>query len=90
MNEDRSTVSRSGSYGEIGNFWDTHDLNDYWEQTEPTRFDVDIRSSAIYYPIESNLSARLTSVAGQRGVSAETLLNLWLQERMAEETSAKQ
>ena len=88
MNENRSSVSRAGSYQEIGEFWDTRDLDDYWKQTEPAEFDVDIRSSAIYYPVESNLAARLHSVAGQRGVSAETLLNLWLQEKMAEETSA--
>ena len=88
MDEGRSSVSRSGSYREIGEFWDTHDLNDYWEQTEPAGFDVDIRSSAVYYPVESNLAARLNSVAGQRGISAETLLNLWLQEKMAEETPA--
>ncbi len=88
MSEDRSSVSQAGSYQEIGEFWDTRNLSDYWEQTEPAEFSVDIRSSAIYYPVESNLAARLKSVAGQRGVSAETLLNLWLQEKMAEETHA--
>ena len=89
MDEDRSSLSNSRSYQELGEFWDTHDLGDYWDRTESTEFEVDIHSSAIYYPVESNLAAKLHSVAGKRGVSAETLLNLWLQEKMAEETPAK-
>ncbi|MBA3474799.1 MAG: hypothetical protein H0T57_16520 [Rubrobacter sp.] len=76
MSEDRSSVSKAETYGEIGEFWDTHDLGDYWEQTEPAEFDVNIRSSATYYPVETNLAAKLRSIAGRRGVSAETLLNL--------------
>ena len=83
MDKGRSSTSRSGSYHEIGEFWDTHDLSDYWDQTGPADFDVEIRSSAVYFPVESNLAARLTSVAGQRGVSAETLQNRRVQEKNA-------
>ena len=89
MEEPKSSLSHSRSYHELGEFWDTHDLGDFWEQTERVELDVDIRSSAIYYPIESALAARLSAMAGERGVSAETLLNLWLQERVAEETFPK-
>ena len=89
MDNDRSSISHSGSYHEIGEFWDTHDLSDYWDRTESAELDVDIRSSAIYFPVESNLAAWLNSVAGQRGVSAETLLNLWLQEKMVEEKTVR-
>lgn len=28
------------SYEEMGEFWDTHDLADYWEQTEPAEFEI--------------------------------------------------
>jgi len=89
MEEGKSSISHSRSYQELGEFWDTHDLSDYWEQTEPAELDVDIRSSAIYYPIESHLAAKLSFLAGQRGVSAEALLNLWLQEKMSKETPAE-
>ena len=50
---------------------------------------MDIRSSATYYPVETDLAARLRSIAAKRGISAETLLNLWVQEKAAEETSGK-
>ena len=85
MRASRSSISKGRTYQEIGEFWDTHDLTDYWDQTHPVEFEVDIQSSATYYPVEENLSKKLRAVAERRGVSAQTLLNLWVQEKMAEE-----
>lgn len=28
------------SYDEMAEFWDTHSLADYWEQTEPSEFKI--------------------------------------------------
>jgi len=89
MGKNRSSISKARSYQEIGEFWDTHDLSDYWDQTKPAEFEVDIKSEAIYYPVEPNLSAQIASIARRRGISPETLLNLWLQERVGQETTAK-
>jgi CopG antitoxin of type II toxin-antitoxin system len=89
MTKSKSSISKASSYQEIGEFWDTHDLSDYWDQTKPVEFKVDIQSEAIYYPVESKLSAKISSIAKQRGVSPETLLNLWLQEKLGEEIPAK-
>jgi hypothetical protein len=89
MSKGKSSLSEAQPYQEIGEFWDSHELNDSWDQTEPVEFEVDIRSAATYYPVEKTLSAKLRSIAEQRGVSSETLLNLWVQEKMAEEATAK-
>ena len=82
MSKSRSSISKAESYKEIGEFWDTHDLADYWEQTELAEFEVDIRSEVTYYALDNTLSARVRAIAKQRGVSAETLLNLWVQEKL--------
>ncbi len=84
MSRGRSSISKARSYKEIGEFWDTHDLADYWEQTQPVEFEVDIQSEVTYYPLDTALSAYVRSVAMQRGVSPETLLNLWVQEKLQE------
>lgn len=86
MNEDKSSLSQAQSYQAIGEFWDTHDLHSVWDQTEQVEFDVDIRSETTYYPLETSLSLKLRFIAAQHGVSAETLLNLWVQEKVAQET----
>lgn len=82
MNKERSSISNADSYQAIGEFWDTHDLGEFWEQTEPAEFEVDIRSEITYYAVEAELSQKVRSLAEQRGVSAETLLNLWVQEKV--------
>lgn len=82
MSVARSSISQAQSYQEMGKFWDTHDLTDFWDQTAPAEFEVDIRSEVTYYPVDVTLSDRLAEVARRRGVSAETLLNLWVQERL--------
>ena len=82
MNVNRSSISKARSYREIGEFWDTHDLAEYWEQTHPVEFEVDIQSEVTYYPLDTTLSEKIRSVARQRGISSETLLNLWVQEKL--------
>ncbi len=88
MNEDRSSISQADSYQAIGEFWDTHDLGEFWDETEPAEFAVDIRSEVTYYAVETELSQKVRSLAEQRGVSAETLLNLWVQEKVTEAVAA--
>lgn len=85
MKRGKSSISRASSYKEIGEFWDTHDLTEYWEQTRPVEFEVDIQSEATYYPLDKSLSAKVRSIAKQRGISPETLLNLWVQEKLQEQ-----
>ena len=87
MSEGKSTISEARSYREIAEFWDTHDLSDYWDQTEPVEFEVDIQSEATYYAVERQLSQGLAKAADERGVSAETLLNIWVQEKLTEGTT---
>ena len=85
MSEGKSSISKASSYEEAGEYWDEHDLGEVWEQTHEVEFEVDIQSSTIYFPIEITLSEKLRKLAAQRGVSSETLLNLWLQERVGQE-----
>lgn len=89
MKKNRSSISKGTSYKEIGEFWDTHDLTDYWERTRAVRFEVDIKYGRIYYPVDPSLSDKLRSIAHKRGVSAETLLNLWVQEKVSDQSNLK-
>lgn len=39
MNKGRTKLSKAKSYKEIGDFWDAHDLSDFWDQTKKVEFD---------------------------------------------------
>jgi len=86
MSKGRSTISKAKSYKEIADFWDTHDLSDFWGQTKKVEFGVDIKSEIIYYSLDKRLAEKVQSVAQRRGVSADTLINLWVQEKLQEQT----
>jgi len=73
---------------DIGEFWDKHDLSDFWEKTRRVRFDVDIESEVTYYPIEQNLSKKIQLLARKQGLSSGTLVNLWLEQKMREQGSS--
>ena len=85
MTKGRSTISKVKSYKEIGDFWDTHDLSDFWDQTKKVEFGVDIKSEIIYCSLDKKLAEKVQSIAQRRGVSADTLINLWVQEKLQEQ-----
>lgn len=88
MGRNKSSSSQAKSYKEIGEYWDTHDLTEHWDETEHVEFEVELQSEATYYPVESSLSAKLSLIAEHRGVSPETLINLWLQDKLREDAAA--
>jgi hypothetical protein len=86
MRKIKSSISKTSSYKEIGEYWDTHDLSRTWGKTKRVKFDVQIQSEATYYAIEKGLSEKVKSIAQKRGVSSNTLVNLWIQQKLQEQT----
>ncbi|MGA9381020.1 MAG: CopG family antitoxin [Phormidium sp.] len=86
-NQGKSSISKASSYEEIGEFWDEHSLDEYWDQTYPVEFTINLgaKSKVIYYGIDKSLAEKIHSVAESRGISAENLLSLWVQEKLQEE-----
>ena len=85
MRKNKSSISKASSYEGIGAYWDTQDLSKVWRKTRKVKFDVQIESEVIYYPIEKNLSEKIQSIAKKQGVSSDTLINLWIQQKVQEQ-----
>lgn len=85
MRRSRSSLAGAGSYKEIGDFWDRHDLSDFWEGTKEAEFEVDIKSEVMYYALDKNLSGKIREIARKQGISADTLINLWVLEKLQEQ-----
>jgi hypothetical protein len=84
MKKGKSSISKARSYAEIGEFWDEHDLSDYWGKTRKVKFDVVLEPEATYYPIAKDLADRIQSEARKQGVSSDALVNLWLEQKIKE------
>lgn len=85
MKRGKSSISKAKSYKEISEFWDTHDLGEFWDKSESVEFGVDLVSEITYYELDRQLSDRVQTIAHQRGISADTLINLWVQEKLQEQ-----
>lgn len=87
MSRDKTTVSKAKSYKEIAEFWNTHDLSEFWDGTKEAEFEVRIESEMTYYAVDKMLSEQVQLIAQRRGVSADTLVNLWIQEKLKEQNT---
>jgi len=85
MKKNKNSISKGQTHEEIGEYWDTHDLTEYWEDTKPAEFEVDIQSEVTYFAVDRQLSEKIKAFARRRGVSPDTLLNLWVQEKLQEQ-----
>ncbi len=66
-------------YEEIADFWDSHSLADYWEQTEPAEFEISEQARRHYLvSVDRELLSRVQKLARIRGISTESLVNLLL------------
>jgi predicted HicB family RNase H-like nuclease len=77
------------SIQEAADFWDSHDLADYRNQTREAHFEVDIQRRRFLTALEPELARKLTACAHKQGVSTETLINVWLTEKVTEATQGK-
>jgi hypothetical protein len=84
MKKSKSSMSKARSYAEIGEFWDKHDLSDYWSKTRKVKFDVVLEPEATYYPVAKDLSEKIQSQARKEGVSSYALVNSWLDQKLKE------
>jgi hypothetical protein len=65
----------------LSDFWDTHSLADYWDEFKPVEVEFDIDATPRYVALEKSLAQRVQKLAAERGVSVETLINLWIHEK---------
>ena len=75
-----SGISRADTDEKMGEFWDSHEFTDYDNANAP---DVEFEFTCAV-PIEEELFAAVEEQAHKRGVRVETLVNLWLQQKLSE------
>ncbi|MDP6042409.1 MAG: CopG family antitoxin [Candidatus Latescibacteria bacterium] len=65
---------------EASDFWDTHSVADYPSHAVALEF---VEGQTTLVAIDQSLLEQLEDKAKIRGVSVETLVNLWIQEKLA-------
>ena len=83
MSKDKTAtgISKARTPGEIGDFWDSHSLADYWDQTREAEFEVTALPRR-RVTLDPKVYSEIEAQARARGLMLETLVNLWLAERL--------
>jgi hypothetical protein len=81
------SISKARTLEEIADFWDTHSLDDYWDQTHEVEFEVRAQRRR-RITLDPDVYARVEAQARARGLLPETLVNLWVMERLQESGKA--
>ena len=84
-NDQRSSISKAQSLEETGEYWDSHSLDDHWDQTHEVEFEV---RAPHRITLEPEVYARLEEQAESRGVSLSNLANAWLKEKLRGDKAA--
>ena len=83
-------IPEFASLEEESEFWDTHDFTDYLDDTtevDVTIIDARPRKAQISLRLDPQTITRLKTVAARRGVGYQTLIRMWVMERLNQEPS---
>ncbi len=82
-----ASISKARTLKEQAKFWDAHDTTDY--PAEWVDFEVDVEARRHYVAVDPDILVGVRQVAHARGLSTESLVNLWLQERLTAASTQK-
>ena len=80
MPANKSSVSKRVSEQKMGEFWDKRDFAEF---DDPNALDIPFHITAAV-AIEPDLLADIETLAHLRGIKVETLVNLWLKEKVVQ------
>ncbi len=81
MENSVDSISKDMTIEEASEFWETHSVADYPSRVVQFKFKQE--GDVNFIAVANDLMRQLEKRAKKTGVSIETLVNLWIQERLA-------
>ncbi len=85
MAKNRS-LPKFDSLDKLVEFFDTHDLGEYWDEMPEAEFEIDITRKTHLVALDQDLAEKVTAIAKARRTSSKSLINQWLREKASEQT----
>ena len=83
-----SKLPKFATEQEESSFWDTHDSTEFLDDTEPvevTFVDARPRKKQISLRLDAKAIDALKAIARRKGIGYQTLIRMWVMERLAQE-----
>ncbi len=76
-------IPKFKNYQEEAQFWDTHDISDYWEQGKSVKIKTSFPlSTRLELRIDGESAKKLADEARRKGLGPSTLARMWIKERL--------
>lgn len=75
------------TYEEEANWWDTHDVTDFEDETEDVEIIFDLkkpRDETLIIRLQKDIKDKLERIANSRGLNMSALARMWLLEKLRE------
>ena len=76
------TLPELKSTDSLIDFFETHDLGDYWEQMPEADFESKLKRSKHLIALEEDVVTRVAQIAKAKKISFKFLINTWLKEKL--------
>ncbi len=78
-------MPKFGSLDQLVEFFDTHDMGEYWAEMPEAEFEIDIKRTSHLVALDSDLAEKVTEIARKKRISSRNLINKWLREKVLEQ-----
>ena len=72
------------SLDKLVEFFDTHDMGEYWDEMPEAQFEVDIKKRTHFFPLDAALAEQLNQIARKKKTRSDVLIKSWLKEKILE------
>jgi hypothetical protein len=76
-------LPRLKSIDELVEFFNKHDMGDYWDRLPKAEFEVNIKTRKHLVAIDEKIIPRINQIAKAKRVTSAKLINTWLREKIA-------
>jgi hypothetical protein len=76
-------LPRLKSVDELVEYFDKHDMGDYWDRLPKAEFEVNIKTRKHLVAIDEKIIPRINQIARSKKVTSANLINTWLREKIA-------
>jgi hypothetical protein len=73
------------SLDKLVEFFETHDMGEYWENLPEVHFEVDIQRRSHLFALDEDVAEKVTAIAKAKQVTSKNLINEWLREKVLEQ-----
>lgn len=82
-------MPKFNSLDELVEFFESHDMGEYWDDMPEVHFDIDIKRRTHVFALDEDLAEKVTAIAKAKRIPSSALINEWLREKVSEQTEAK-